>query len=365
MAGDPTGEQSTTIEQTHVQDYLRRRGFPDAEVRAMRPLGQTSQGRKRYGYGKPLRIRFAAGGKDHDVVLRTMSPDPFGHDRRADRARVLLEAHDNAQGLARHVRPLDVGAFDEDGRLVEMGRGEVFYITEYVPGELYARDLDRLAGQDRPTGTDIERAEALADYLAELHRQSLPARLHTRDIRDTVGSGEGIFGLTDSYPPDDPVAPPGRLMQIELQAVRQRWNKRHLAERARRTHGDFHPYNILFREGTDFSLLDCSRGGAGEPADDVTSLSINYLFSALLARGQLSGPLRQVWDRFWGTYLERSRDPQLLELTPLYFAWRALVLASPVWYPDVDRGVRERLLGFAERLLDGASFDPARIDALM
>ena len=34
-------------------------------------------------------------------------------------------------------------------------------------------------------------------------------------------------------------------------------------------HGDFHPWNLLFREGVEFSVLDRSRGEWGEPADDV------------------------------------------------------------------------------------------------
>jgi hypothetical protein len=138
-----------------------------------------------------------------------------------------------------------------------------------------------------------------------------------------------------------------------------------VGRRARRTHGDFHPFNLLFRHGTDFSVLDCSRGAAGEPADDVTCLSINYLFFALCARGRFDGALRELWHIFWDTYLTASGDAEVLRWVAPFFTWRALVVASPVWYPHIDDGLRRRLLGFAQRLLDDASFTPATVDVLL
>jgi len=52
----------------------------------------------------------------------------------------------------------------------------------------------------------------------------------------------------------------------------------------------FHPWNLLFRTETDFSVLDRSRGEWGEPADDVAALAVNYLFFGLrrsTARGDM------------------------------------------------------------------------------
>jgi aminoglycoside phosphotransferase (APT) family kinase protein len=350
----------------HVQDYLRRRGFEGARIVAMTPLGQDSQaGLKTYGYGRPLKVAFVHEGRTRYVVLRTMAPDPFGHDRRSDRARVLLDAHDVAAHIPDHVAPLDVGAFDETGRLVQMARGEIFFVTEYVPGRLYARDLSALQDEQEHAPLDRERAEALAGYLARVHARRVDPALYARDIRDTVGGGEGIFGIVDSYPLDHAVAGPERLRAIEHGALELRSELKRRPLRARRTHGDFHPFNILFREGTDFTVLDASRGGAGEPADDVTALSINYLFFELAQRGRFDGPLRGLWDRFWDVYLRRSKDRGVLEAAPLFFAWRGLVVASPVWYPDVDDAVRDRLLAFVERLVEGRAFDPFRVEDLL
>ncbi len=350
------------IDRDKVQRFLRRCGYPDARIESMAPLGQDEQvGTKSYGYGRPLAISFATGGSVVRLVLRTMSADPFGHQRRSDRIRVLVDSFDVFKDFPQHVRPLQVGTLEQDGELRKMAFGEPFLVTEFAEGVLYAVDLGQLGKMDRARPIDLQRAETLARFLAKLHSEPAERGTYRRDLRDTIGGGEGIFGLCDSYPGEHKVAGLKRLEEIELAAVRRRWRLRDKEARARRTHGDFHPFNILFREGTDFSLLDASRGGAGEPADDVTCLCINYLFFGLIQRGRFEGPQRELWDRFWQTYLDRTGDTELLEAAALYFAWRGLVLASPVWYPGIDDGVRDRLLRFVERVLGADSFDPHQV----
>ena len=350
-----------------LQDYLRRNGYPDAEVRALTPLGRdASQGPKAYGYGRPLRVSFTSGGASRDLVLRTMAADPFGHDRRADRAAVLLLAADTFGEVPRHVAPLDAGALGPDGELVPMAKGEIFLITEYAEGSLYAQDLRALEGRASPRPLDKARTEALARYLAALHGERRDGALYVRSLRDTVGSGEGIFGLCDSYPRGHPVASAARLLAIEQEANRWRWRLKERTGRCRRIHGDFHPFNILFRgNDDDFTVLDASRGGAGDPADDVTCLSVNYLAFGVRGKDRFEGALRDLWKVFWATYLRETGDGEILDAVAPFFAWRVLVLASPVWYPDVADDQRHRLLRFAERLLAGASFDPGCVDAML
>ena len=45
--------------------------------------------------------------------------------------------------------------------------------------------------------------------------------------------------------------------------------------------------------------------------------------------------------------------------------WRALVLASPAWYPTETAATRNALLSFGERLLNGARFDPSRVEEVL
>src|SRR5690349_1774479 len=90
-----------------VERYLRRSGHPDAHLERLRPLGgDTETGVKSYGYGLPLRATFTSGGATRDIVIRTMSPDPFGHDRRADRADAMLLSYDTFGLIPHHIVPM-------------------------------------------------------------------------------------------------------------------------------------------------------------------------------------------------------------------------------------------------------------------
>jgi aminoglycoside phosphotransferase (APT) family kinase protein len=210
---------------------------------------------------------------------------------------------------------------------------------------------------------DVQRAEALAAYLAEIHEvQHDDPRLWRRRLRDLVGHGEGIMGLADSYPAGLPYVTEAALRSIEELANRWRWRLKPHSYRLRQVHGDFHPFNLLFEEDLEFHVLDQSRGEWGEPADDVSCLTINYLFFSLQRFGCLEGPFRDLHDRFWEHYLDLRPDYELAGVVQPWLAWRALVLASPVWYPTIAEGVRRKLLTFARRVLSTRRYDYGRVN---
>ena len=170
------------------------------------------------------------------------------------------------------------------------------------------------------------------------------------------------MGLLDSYPSKLAAAPPQRLKTIEEQCVAWRWRIKALHHRLSQVHGDFHPWNVLFQDGTEFALLDRSRGKWGEPADDVSAMTINYILFSLRQERALAGPFRRLYAIFWESYLEATQDHELLGVIQPFYAWRALVVASPVWYPSLPSSVRETLFGFIENVLDQDHIDPLRID---
>ena len=43
-----------------------------------------------------------------------------------------------------------------------------------------------------------------------------------------------------------------------------------------------------------------------------------------------------------------------------FFAFRALVMANPLWYPALSKEIREKMLRFVTRVLEEPRFDPAR-----
>jgi hypothetical protein len=348
-------------------DLIERR-FPGSAVLEIRPLGVDEQRddatAKGTGYGIPIKITLRdADERVRSVVFHTARSDDFGHDRRADRAAEMLLSYDTYGAIPRHVPALDVGVIERDGTLRSIaGSSEVYLLTGWVDGALYAEDLRRVAAEgagDR----DLHRLDALVDYLVRLHtRHTGRLAAYTRAVRDLVGSGEGIFGMIDGYDPEVPAAPPERLRRIEERCVAWRWRLRHREPRVARIHGDFHPFNIVFAGDAELALLDASRGAIGEPADDVTALAINFVFFALDRPGAWTRGLGALWHRSWSRYLRATGDRELLEVAPPWLAWRALVVANPRWYPKLSAAGRDRLLGWIERVLDAPRFEPASAD---
>ncbi len=183
----------------------------------------------------PLSRRWcgAAGRAAHDGA------QPFGHEYRADRAAGLLLGYDTFNDLPQHVRALDIGALRSGGQLTSLGdSGEFFLLTDYVEGTLYADDLQRLRDTGRLTDCDIQRAEALARYLAALHTVKRDEPIPTAAPCATWWAAEGIFGLADSYPPHFPLADAAWLARVEQDCVVWRWRLNAHPERLAQTHGD-------------------------------------------------------------------------------------------------------------------------------
>ena len=206
---------------------------------------------------------------------------------------------------------------------------------------------------------DLQRLDALVRYLVSTHSIKLPdASLYTRSIRDLVGSGEGIFGIIDGYPAHADGTSREQLDTIESLCVGWRSRLKHRYPRLVRIHGDFHPFNVLFDERSELHLLDASRGSAGDAADDVSAMAVNFLFFALDNPHSWQTAFQPLWRRFWAEYLEQSRDAGLLEVVAPFLAWRCLVLANPVWYPHVPASARANLLDFVTRALRARSVRP-------
>lgn len=351
----------------HIERYLAAVLAQPVRLTAVTELGGVASGEaalKAFGYGQPLRLDVEVDGAPRSLVLRRVRRNAFGHERGADRAAAAWLDFETFNRLPRHVRVTDLAGLTQSGSLESFGQvQELLLLTDYVPGLPYAQDLLRVRDTGEFGDLDVRRAAALGAYLAEIHavgyRDSL---LWRRRLRDLVGHGEGVMGLTESYPADDPIATPALLQGIEEAANRWRWRLRGLDQRLCQVHGDFHPFNVLFTTGEEFNLLDRSRGEWGEAADDVSCMAINYLFFSLQRAGCLTGAFAELYRAFWSAYLERRPDPDLASVAPPWFAWRALVLASPQWYPTIAASVRRQLISFAQNVLAAESFQWQEID---
>lgn len=345
-----------------VESYLSRRLNCHVTVEHITGLGAPAKGAealKLFGYGRPLCIDFTAAGKRERVILRQIKRNGFGHERECDRVAEVWEDFTAFNRLPQHIRAKDIVTLDAAGRLESIAQAkEILLLTEYVPGELYTSDLLRIRDSGDCTEQDLARVRALAIYLAQIHsvKHDDPL-LWRRRLRDLIGHGEGIFGQTDGYPTDFTVAGADALREIEDQANRWRWKLKPLAHRLAQVHGDFHPFNVLFEDGTTFHMLDRSRGEWGEPADDVSSMTINYLFFALQSRGEFAGPFATIFNTFFECYLSQTKDEEMLSAIQPWYAWRVLVVASPVWYPHLDEALRRKLFTFARRVMSEDRFE--------
>ncbi len=349
------------LEVERLEEYLSSLYKASVKVLRIIPMsGEATAELKGFGYGVPYFIEFNVGREIKRVVLETIHPEGFGHDYFSDRAAVLLWQHSAFNNLPRHVRSVDVGAFMSDGEtLKSLGDCcEFFILTEFVDGNLYQNDLDRIKETGNLRSLDEERCLALSDYLVEIHSAKKDAPgLYSRRIRDLVGHGEGVFGLTDSYPSVLGYVDEKFFVDFEKRCVEWRWRLRRKTHRLSQVHGDFYPSNVVFNQGLDFTVLDRSRGEWGEPADDVTAMTINYLFYSLQAYGEVVGPFERLFLLFWRNYLDKTRDNEILNVVQPFYAWRSLVLASPLWYPNLSVDVRQKIFRFANKLLKSKSFD--------
>lgn len=329
--------------------------------------GKEEEKLKKGGHSLHRLVELEFKGSRKKYVIELVAPSQFGHETMPDRAQVALLAHSTYNKFPLHARSLDCGVFMKDGSIVSVGNAEEFFMNiEFIEGLVYKVDLYNISERGNLTELDKQRALKLSDYLVEIHAQKKdePA-LYLKRIRELVGHGECIFGLIDSYPPDFEFATPKKLCEIEKKCIDWRWKLKNYTYRLCQEHGDFHPWNIIFREGTDLSVIDRSRGEWGEAADDVTALTINYIFFSIMKYGKLKGPFEELYYLFFNNYLEKTGDEEILEVLQPFYAWRGLVIASPIWYPNLNAEIRIKLFNFIENVLNTETFDIKEVNSYL
>jgi aminoglycoside phosphotransferase (APT) family kinase protein len=243
---------------------------------------------------------------------------------------------------------------------------------ERAEGESYFTDLEGFALKDRLSEKDVDKIKAMTSYLADIHAVKKDSRtLYWRKIRDTVGHGECLMGVFDTYP--DGVLTYEEMAEIVKKAVDRIARLKPKYGRLSQVHGDFHPGNIWFTRkptvaagvegnGLDFILLDRSRGPWGDPADDITALTINYIFFSIKHHGHVRAAYLAGLKLFFDEYVRVSGDEEIAEIVAPFFAFRGAVVANPVFYPEITAEQRKLILRFVHNVLDDARFDHERVN---
>jgi Phosphotransferase enzyme family. len=354
----------TSLNFDNIRKYLSEIHKEEVEILNIEGIKIEGKSIKGYGYGIPVIITYKFKGETKKVVLETMKKDIFGHEFMHDRAAIMIWSYKSYNQLPRHAKAVSLGYFDSRGNLIPLyDPDEFFIIVEFIEGELYFKDLERIKNEEKLNDIDINRCKVLAEYLASIHsKRHQEQEIYLRRIRDLIGHGECIMGLIDSYPYEAEFLKKDELKEIEKKLIEWRWKLKRYKHRLSLVHGDFHPWNVFFKEGLEFKVSDRSRGDYGEPADDVSAMTINYLFFSLQKWNKLAGPFELLWNTFFETYLNLTKDYEIFEVIQPFFVWRALVVASPIWYPNLDIKVRRTLFNFIHNILDTENFDYRKVN---
>jgi hypothetical protein len=359
------------IQEDKLDRYIKSLYGPGARLASTGKIGSPEeQGMKELGYGKPLLVRFEVDGEAREGVLSTMRGDKYGHQFYWDRAHVLLCQYETAKRMHRHVKALGLGYLDEQDTFHHLQDPKEFFIlNERITGRDYFLDLERVRGGEL-RDFDLDLAREFARWMAGLHAEKHGDKdLYYRRIRDTIGHSECILGLIDeAYPRHYERFPEPRFRALEKRLIDWRWKLKGYTHRLSAVHGDFHPWNVLVCEdceGPEFAVLDRSRGEWGEPADDLSTMAINYILFGLYDTPRLDGDFLTLYRTLFETYLEASGDEEILEVMAPFFVFRALVVASPDWYPSHPDPVRDGLFRFMENVLEDDVFDWRNVNKYM
>lgn len=361
--------------QRSLESYLKEVLGPSVRLMELKRLGAGV-----HGAGFLLTIETAEGRRSY--ALKDLSPEGLGHDYPSDRAAVFLLANDTYGKLTRHVKAVDVLTIKEDGTIKSIGGGvDYFLLMEKAEGDNYFTDLTEFPHKDSLTKNDIQKIDAMAFYLAEIHTLKKDSKtLYWRKLRDTVGHGECLMGVFDSYP--DGTLSYDEMAEIVKKSVDWTAKLKPKYRRLCQIHGDFHPGNIWFREARgqksevrsqahisppleksgkgefdiDFVLLDRSRGPWGDPADDVTALTINYIFFSIWHFGSVKGSYLEGLNLFFDKYISLTGDNELHDVLAPFYAFRGAVVANPVFYPDLMPEQRRLIFKFVNNVLDDERF---------
>lgn len=344
-------------------------------------------------HGAGYLAEYTSGNEQKKTVIRTIRAENFSHDFPSDRAASLLLQDAISKNVPYHVKSIGVGAISKEGNIKKVsGNDEFVQAVELADGKSYAEDMERILNEkaEEIPEDDIRRAEKLADVLLEIHSEKMnitkdneasAKSIYKRILRDCIGHGQMLMGVFDSYPKTDWITNKEISELVYLaDKLRQELNENYI--RLCRVHGDFHQGNILFenenengnqninenvnKKGSEkLLLLDGSRFLWGEPADDVICLGINYIWYSVKAGRPFTGSFRQLFDAFWDRYIQKSQDEKVKKIIPVFFAFRAAVVAHPIFFPHQSEKTRRTMVMVTKHLLEQKVFTPEIVEEFL
>ncbi len=154
----------TEIKQEVLKKYLSDVFGSEIKIKDIQKLGEGF-----HGLGFSIDT-IDKNNNEKRYILKTLRGEGFGQDYPADRASVLIRALMDYNSLPRHVKAINVGSIQNDGKALSIGNpNDFFIILEEGKGEDYWKDLDDIRVEGVLKDEDRERAKALGKYLGNIH----------------------------------------------------------------------------------------------------------------------------------------------------------------------------------------------------
>jgi len=363
------------VDKTKLREYISKIFGSDMTIKNIEKLGE---GFHALGFSIDTLDKK---GNEKRYIMKTLRGQGFGQDYPADRASVFIRALMDYNDLPNHVKAIDVCSIQKDNSLLSLGKPEEFFIIlEEGKGNEYWEDLDKIKNKEVLENEDVKRIKTLATYLGDIHSIGYDGEngknLYRRVARDFVGHGELTMGVIDTFPPKLDFVTNDELVDIVKKMV-EWWGKiKDNDKRLAVVHGDFYPGNIWFNNGK-LLVLDRSRFRYGEPADDTSSLTMNFINYSIMAYGEFRDPFKELVEIFFKEYFDKRDDPDIFKVAPLFYAFRALVCIHPIFYSpewlkkhgfDEERIVllnesKRKTINFIKNMLNEDEFDVKKINS--
>jgi len=322
-------------------------------------------------------------GEEKRYIMKTLRGEGFGHDYPSDRANTLIRALLDYNILPKHVKAIDVGSIQENDKLLSIQKPKDFFIVlEEAKGIEYWKDLDKIRDEGVLKGEDLEKIRILGRYLADIHSINYDVdnrrHLYRRVVRDFVGHGELTMGVIDTFPDNLTFTSSSELLEIVKKMV-EWWDRiKDKDHRLTIIHGDFYPGNIWF-DDEKLVVLDKSRFRYGEPADDITALTMNFINYSVMSYGNFRDPFKRLTETFFKEYFKHRKDDEMFEVSPLFFAFRAIVCIHPVFYSkewmkshgfsqdrvEMADESKKKIINYMRNILDEKEFDVKNINSYL
>lgn len=211
----------------------------------------------------------------------------------------------------------------------------IFSIQEFVDGKCYADIISGKSKNNKPDKEDIYHANCIVNYFQ--NRKKVEDKYKKIFyFHDTLFLIKKTLIIIDNLYRNDQISGDEKF-EIENKIIEWHQEMQKKNRPVVISHNDFHPWNILFTKDNDLKIIDRDFPGYSEPARDLGTLLPNFLYFAFKNNGAFTGMCKEVSDYILTSYIEKSKDNEILEVIQPYLAMTCFILSNNQWYPDLDR----------------------------